>query len=303
MMAEKARVRYEVPARQRPALETLCGGERLSRRADAVFEAAQRGRDRKQGYARKFGVKRATIEVARGMLATALGTAKEGAQRSRWIKTYQHAARAHSWAVAGAVAGKRGKRAVVVRAEPVCTRHGSRETRQPIARRGDQRTLRDCAYKDTARDRVGRRANAIAWDNNAAAGFLDFVRGRWPARLTQFLAPRPVAHAVVSSSSRVVSSHFLNFHARHRPWKLVQPCSLVDWTSIKTCPRYPSLFLPQRTSSNAAVSCTPGGSHISLRITWRLIGCLAACPAVDQGLLSLHHSSARSSSSQNGFQR
>ena len=55
MMAKRAQVCYEVPARQRPALETLRGGERLSRRADAVFEDARRGRNRKQGYARKLG--------------------------------------------------------------------------------------------------------------------------------------------------------------------------------------------------------------------------------------------------------
>jgi hypothetical protein len=48
MMARWARVRCEVPARQRPALETLRGGERRLRRADAVFEDARRGRNRKQ---------------------------------------------------------------------------------------------------------------------------------------------------------------------------------------------------------------------------------------------------------------
>jgi hypothetical protein len=46
MMAKNGRVRSEDPARQRPALETRGGGERASRRAGAVFEAARRGRNR-----------------------------------------------------------------------------------------------------------------------------------------------------------------------------------------------------------------------------------------------------------------
>jgi hypothetical protein len=54
MMAKRARGGVAVPTRQRPALETLRGGGRLSR-LDAVFEDAQRGRNRKQGYARKMG--------------------------------------------------------------------------------------------------------------------------------------------------------------------------------------------------------------------------------------------------------
>lgn len=48
MMAKNVRLLDEVPARQRPALENLCGVERLSRRAGAVVEKAQTKRGRAQ---------------------------------------------------------------------------------------------------------------------------------------------------------------------------------------------------------------------------------------------------------------
>lgn len=75
MMAMNARVRGKVPARQRPALETLRGVEQRSG-VQALYEGAMRGVGAVENEPTRgcWEVKRAMIGVAQAMLAGALVT-------------------------------------------------------------------------------------------------------------------------------------------------------------------------------------------------------------------------------------
>jgi hypothetical protein len=112
----------------------------------------------------------------------------------------------------------------------------------------------------------------------AAAGGLDAPDSLHRAAATPLCLAGWVHACTNLISSRVVSFPRL-------PTRRTDHC-LADCMSIKTCPRLPSLFLPQTTPSNAAVSSSTGGRTVHRP---SLLHSLAASQTLDRALLSLNH--------------